>query len=67
MILEESLVGSPLVQIVWQRLQVHPARWGVGPRASDFGLVAKLNTIRAKSKQASYAEMVVGSFVFLLV
>ena len=37
-------------------------------RASDFGLVAKINTtIRAKSKQASCAEMVLGSFFFLLV
>ena len=36
-------------------------------RASDFGQVAKINTIRAKSKQASCAEMVLGSFVFLLV
>ena len=36
-------------------------------RASDFGLVAKINIIRAKSKQASCAEMVLGSFVFLLV
>ena len=33
-------------------------------RASDFGLVAKINIIRAKSKQASCAEMVLGSFVF---
>ena len=33
-------------------------------RASDFSLVAKINIIRAKSKQASYAEMVLGSFVF---
>ena len=36
-------------------------------RASDFGLVAKINIIRAKSKPASYAEMVLGSFIFLLV
>ena len=36
-------------------------------RASDFGLVAKINVIRAKLKQASCAEMVVGSFVFSLV
>ena len=36
-------------------------------RASDFGLVAKINIIRAKSKQASCAEMVLGSFDFLLV
>ena len=36
-------------------------------QASDFGLVAKINLIRAKSKQASCAEMVLGSFVFLLV
>ena len=36
-------------------------------RASDFGLVAKTNIIRAKSKQASCAEMVLGSFLFLLV
>ena len=36
-------------------------------RASDFGLVAKINIIRAKSKQASCAEMVLGSFFFLLV
>ena len=28
--------------------------------ASDFGLVAKINFIRAKSKQASCAEMVLG-------
>ena len=36
-------------------------------RASDFGLVAKINIIiRAKSKQASCAEMVLESFVFLL-
>ena len=34
-------------------------------RASDFGLVAKINILRAKSKQAC-AEMVLGSFVFLL-
>ena len=33
-------------------------------RASDFGLVAKINIIHAKSKQASCAEMVLGSFVF---
>ena len=36
-------------------------------RASDFGLVAKINIIRGKSKQASCAEMLLGSFVFLLV
>ena len=36
-------------------------------RASDFGLVTKVSIIRAKSKQASCAEMVLGSFVFLLV
>ena len=37
-------------------------------RGSDFGLVAKINIIiRAKSKQASCAEMVLGSFFFLLV
>ena len=36
-------------------------------RASDFGLVAKINRSRAKSKQASCAEMVLGPFVFLLV
>ena len=36
-------------------------------RASDFGLVAKINVIRAKLIQASCAEMVVGSFVFSLV
>ena len=36
-------------------------------RASDFGLVAKINIIRAKSKQASCGEIVLGSFVFLLV
>ena len=36
-------------------------------RASDLGLVAKINIIRAKSKQASCADMVLGSFVFLLV
>ena len=35
-------------------------------RASDFGLVAKINILRAKSKQACCAEMVLGSFVFLL-
>ena len=35
-------------------------------RASDFGLVAKNKSIRAKSKKASCAEML-GSFVFLLV
>ena len=33
-------------------------------RASDFGLVAKINIIRAKSKQASCAEMVLGSSFF---
>ena len=33
-------------------------------RASDFGLVAKIKIIRAKSTQASCAEMVLGSFVF---
>ena len=36
-------------------------------RGSDFGLVAKINIIRAKSKQASCGEIVLGSFVFLLV
>ena len=37
-------------------------------RASDLGLVAKINIIiRAKSKQASYAEMLLGSLFFLLV
>ena len=36
-------------------------------RASGFGLVAKINIICAKSKQASCAEMVLGAFVFLLV
>ena len=36
-------------------------------RASDFGLVAKLNLLGAKSKQASCAEMVLGSFVFFSV
>ena len=33
-------------------------------RASDFDLVAKINIIGAKSKQASCAEMVLGSFDF---
>ena len=33
-------------------------------RAADFGQVAKINIIRAKPKQASCAEMVLGSFVF---
>ena len=37
-------------------------------RGSDFGLVAKINIInRAKSKQASCAEMVLESLFFLLV
>ena len=36
-------------------------------QASDFGLVAKINIIRAKSTQDFCAEMVLGSFVFLLV
>ena len=36
-------------------------------RASDFGLVANTNLVGAKSKQASCAEVVLGSFVFLLV
>ena len=37
-------------------------------RGSDFGLVAKINIIiRAKSKQASCTEMVLGPFLFLLV
>ena len=36
-------------------------------RASDFGLVAKIKITRAKSKQGSCAEMVLGSFVYLLV
>ena len=35
-------------------------------RASDFGL-SKTKITRAKSKQASCADMVLGSFVFLLV
>ena len=35
-------------------------------QASDFGQVAKINIIHAKSKQASCAEMMLGSFVFLL-
>ena len=33
-------------------------------RASDFGLVAKINIIRAKSKEGFLAEMVLGSFFF---
>ena len=32
-------------------------------RASVFGLIAKINIIGTKSKQASCAEMVLGSFV----
>ena len=32
--------------------------------ASDFGLIAKINTIRAESKQASCAEMMLGSFFY---
>ena len=37
-------------------------------RASDFGLVAKINiNFRAKSKQASCPEMVLGSFFFVRV
>ena len=36
-------------------------------RASYFGLVEKINIIRAKSKQASCAEMVRGTSVFLFV
>ena len=36
-------------------------------RVSDFGLVVKIKIIRAKSEQASCAEMVIGSSVFLLV
>ena len=36
-------------------------------RASDFDLATKINMIRAKSKQAPCAEMVLGSSVFLLV
>ena len=37
-------------------------------RGSDFGLVAKINIIivRAKSKQASCAEMVLGLLFFVL-
>ena len=35
--------------------------------ASDSGLVAKINIIRAKSKQASCAEMMLGYFDFSLV
>ena len=33
-------------------------------RASDFGLFAKINLLGAKLKQASCAEMVLGSFFF---
>ena len=33
-------------------------------RTSDFSLVAKRSIIRAKSKQASFEEMVLGSLVF---
>ena len=33
-------------------------------RASDFGQVAQSNSRSCKSKQASCAEMVLGSFVF---
>ena len=33
-------------------------------RASDFGLVAKVKLSRAKSKQASRAEVMLGSFSF---
>ena len=36
-------------------------------RGSDIGLVKKKSYIRAKSKQASFAEVVLVSFVFLLV
>ena len=36
-------------------------------RASDFGLVPKIKLCRAKSKQGSCAEMMLGSFFFLLV
>ena len=36
-------------------------------RASDFGVVAKINIIRAKSKQGSCAKTVLVAFVFLLV
>ena len=35
-------------------------------RASDFGPVAKIKLSRAKSKQASCAEIMLGSFLFLL-
>ena len=39
---------------------------GSAPLDFYFGLVAKINIIiRAKSKQASYAGMVLGSFFFL--
>ena len=36
-------------------------------RASDFSLAAKIKLSRTKSKQASCAEIMLGSFVFLLV
>ena len=35
-------------------------------RASDFDQVAKISIIGAKSKQASCAELVLGSFFFLV-
>ena len=35
-------------------------------RASDFDQVAKINIIGAKSNQASRAEMMLGSFFFLV-
>ena len=42
MILEESLVGNPLVQIVWQRLQISRT---IGParRARYFNLTGRLS------------------------
>ena len=42
MILEESLVGSPLVQIVWQRLQ-YLGEWNVDVMDAD--------SLRAKVRQ----------------
>ena len=48
-------VGNVCVRLILTRIRF---------RASDFGQVARINIIRAKSKQAFCAEMMLGSFVF---
>ena len=61
MILEESLVGSPLVQIVWQRLQTSVLKQREVPATVSSFYVSILYTAMLRT---SIAAVVLGCFYF---